>query len=51
MYLKAVLYKGIWLAPGSRAFQLHSEKKWKELDQHMKEVDEREKRFLASLKG
>lgn len=50
MYRNAVQYKGIWLAPGSRAFQLHQEKKFKELDIHMKEVDEREKRLLAQGK-
>lgn len=50
MYRNAVQYKGIWLAPGSRAFQLHQEKKFKELDIHMKEVDEREKRLLSEGK-
>ena len=47
MYRNAVRYKGIWLAPNSRAFQLYQEKKFKELDIHMKEVDEREKRLLV----
>jgi hypothetical protein len=40
MYLKAINYKGDWLAPGSTAYQLHQERKFKELDTHMKAVKE-----------
>lgn len=50
MYRNAVQYKGIWLAPNSQAFQLYQDKKFKELDIHMKEVDERERKLLASDK-
>ena len=46
MYRNAVQYKGVWLAPNSQAFQLYHDKKFKELDIHMKEVDEREKRLM-----
>lgn len=35
----AVKYKGDWLAPGSTAFQLHQDKKFVELDQHLKALD------------
>ena len=45
MNKRAVLYKGVWLDPNSRAFQLHQEKKFKELDQHMKECDERARKL------
>lgn len=38
MYRNAIKYKGLWLAPGSRAHQLHEEKKFEELDKHIKEV-------------
>lgn len=36
VYRGAVQYKGVWLAPGSHAFQLYQDKKFKELDQHNK---------------
>ena len=47
MNRKAILYKGIWLDPNSQAYRLHQEKKFKELDQHMAEVDRR----AAELEG
>lgn len=50
MYRNAVQYKGIWLAPGSQAHQLHTEKKFKELDQLMKEVAERDRKILEESK-
>ena len=46
MYKNAVHYKGVWLAPGSQAFELYHSKDPKarqKLDQHMKEVDARDK--------
>ena len=46
MYRNAIQYKGTWLAPGSRAHQLHTDKKFKELDQLMKEVAERDRKLL-----
>lgn len=40
MYKGAVEYKpGEWIAPGSVAMELYKEKKFKELDAHLKEVD------------
>lgn len=50
MYRNAVQYKGIWLAPNSQAFQLYQDKKFKELDQLMKEVAERDRKILEESK-
>ncbi len=41
----AVEYRGVLLMPNSRARQLHDEKKFKELDQHMRELDQADKRL------
>lgn len=41
----AVLYKGIYLMPGSQAHHLWTTKDWKGLDQHMKELDEKDKKL------
>lgn len=38
MYRTAINYKGLWLAPGSKALQLYQDKKFKELDAHIKAV-------------
>ena len=38
MYLKAVNYKGMWLAPGSHAFALYEERRFSELQEHLKQV-------------
>ena len=46
MYVKAVKYKDGWLAPGSRAYELYQERKFKELDQHLKEVEERARKLI-----
>lgn len=46
MYRGAIQYKGIWLAPGSLSHQLHTERKFKELDQHLKALDEKERLLL-----
>lgn len=46
MYRNAIHYKGTWLAPGSQAFQLHQDKKFKELDQHLKALDEKERKLV-----
>jgi hypothetical protein len=46
VYRNAIHYKGIWLAPDSRAHQLHTDKKFKELDELMKEVAERDRKLL-----
>lgn len=35
----AVLYKGVWLMPGSEARRLFDAKEWKKLDAHMKALD------------
>lgn len=45
----AVEYRGVLLMPGSHARQLHDEKKFKELDQHMKELDLKELRLRGEL--
>jgi len=47
MYRGAVFYKGTWLAPGSHAIQLYQDKKFKELDQHLKTLEENERRLLG----
>lgn len=39
MYRNAVCYRGLWLAPGSNAIKLYEEKKFKELDQIVKQVE------------
>lgn len=38
-----VVYKGITLSKGSYALELYEKKQMKLLDQHMKELDEKEK--------
>lgn len=43
VYRGAVQYKGTWLAPGSQAFQLYQDKKFKELEQLMKAVADKER--------
>lgn len=45
------LYKGVWLDPGSTAFQLLTEGKMKELDAHMKEVDSRYRKLTGYYDG
>lgn len=39
MYRKAVLYKGVWLAPGSDALAMYQLGKFKDLDKHLAELD------------
>lgn len=39
MHIKAVKYRDTYLAPGSDAYLLHQERKFKELDQHLKQLD------------
>lgn len=46
VYRGAVEYKGVWLAPGSLAHQLYMDKKLKELDQHNKALDQKERELL-----
>lgn len=41
----AVLYQGTYLMPGSHAHHLWTTKQWKELDQHMKELAEKDKKL------
>lgn len=40
MYLKAINYKGMWLAPGSHAYKLYEERRFSELQEHLKQVNE-----------
>lgn len=46
---RAVKYKGLWLMPNSDAYRLYHEKKMKELDKHLKDVNERADK-LAGIK-
>lgn len=41
----AILFRGIYLMPGSVAHKLHTDKKYKELEAHMKELDEKDKKL------
>lgn len=55
MNSKAILYKGVYLMPGSRALELYHESrkdpdKTKELNQHMKELQYNEDRLLERYK-
>lgn len=50
MYLKAVKYRDGCLAPGSRAYELFHEKKIKELDAHLREVEARYKKLIGESK-
>lgn len=50
VYRNAIHHKGFWLAPGSLAHQLHTDKKFKELDQLMKEVAERDRILTEGTK-
>lgn len=48
MYLKAVLYKDVWLAPGSEAFELYHETKPDskvKLDKLLKECNDRKNKL------
>lgn len=47
MHLKAVKYKDTHLAPGSEAHALHADKKFQELDQHLKKLDAEAKALLG----
>ena len=40
-----IIFKGELLAPGSLAHKLHTEKKWKELEAHMKELDDKKRKL------
>lgn len=48
MYRSAVNYKGVWLAPGSRAEELYRLKQFKELDAHIKALDQKERNLLSN---
>lgn len=47
MYLKAINYKGDWLAPGSHAYKLYEERRFNELQEHLKQVKETAKKLEA----
>lgn len=36
-----IIFQGVLLAPGSHAHKLHTEKKWTELNAHMKELEQK----------
>lgn len=46
----AVEYKGIWLAPTSHAFGLHSVKDFARLDKHLKTLDDEDKKRTGAGK-
>ena len=46
MYKSAVKYRDTWLAPASKGLEMFQDKKFKELDQHLKELDRKEKQLL-----
>lgn len=41
----AVIYQGIYLMPGSHAHHLWTTKQWTALNQHMKELAEKDKKL------
>lgn len=47
MYVKAIHYKNVWLAPGSQAFELYQSlpKTQKELDKLVKECNDRKNKM------
>ena len=50
MYIKAIKYKDIYLAPGSQAYQLYEDKKFQELDKHLKTLDQAEAELVKRYK-
>lgn len=47
MNTRAVKYKDSWLDPNSQCYKLYQDKKFKELDNLLKELDAKEKALLA----
>ena len=47
----AILYKGVWLMPGSEANRLHTEKKMEELDKLMTATDIAKRKLEGTYKG
>lgn len=47
----AILFQGIYLMPGSVAHKLHTEKKYQELQQHMKELEEKKRKLEGRSNG
>lgn len=45
MYRNAVLYKGVWLAPGSEAKELYDSKEWAKLDKHLAALDKAKRKM------
>lgn len=48
MNRRAIPYKGMWLFPGSDAFQLYTDGKFEKLEKHLKEVNQRYKELLIN---
>lgn len=46
--MKGVVYRGIRLMPGSESYRLYEEKKMKELDKHLKELDRKWAEYLEA---
>ena len=45
MYRNAVLYNGVWLAPGSEAMELYQTKQWEKLDKHLAALDKAKRKM------
>lgn len=43
MYAKAVKYRDTWLAPGSDAMKMHEAGQFQALDQHLKQLEKKER--------
>ena len=48
MYKQAVKYRDTWLAPASKGLEMFQEKKFKELDAHLKELDRKERQLVGN---
>jgi hypothetical protein len=46
-----IIFQGVLLAPGSLAHKLHTEKKWKELEAHMKALDQKKRQLEGKTNG
>lgn len=47
MYKNAVKYRDVWLAPASKGMELYHDKKFKELDSLLKELDRKDREQLG----
>ena len=47
MYNSAVKYRDTWLAPASKGLVMFQDKKFKELDKHLKELNQKELQLIG----